>query len=59
MNKAKWLPTLLPVLAALGVALEPSAQALIAAHPLASTVAAALYALLAHICPHPLTNGSR
>jgi len=52
----KWLPSLLPMLAAIGVAAAPLAQTFISTHPRLSAAIAVAYAILTHLMPSPLQS---
>lgn len=53
---SKWLPTLLPLLTTVGVALSPVAQAALMHHPVISTVLATVGAIINHLLPSPVSK---
>ena len=50
----KYLPTVIAIVTAAAVAAAPSIQGLLANHPTASTIVAAIYAIVAHFLPSPV-----
>ncbi len=49
----KYIPSLIPILTAAGIAAAPGIQASLAHHPLVSACVAAAYAVVTHWLPSP------
>lgn len=52
---SKYLPTIIAIVTAAAVAATPAIQTVLAAHPTVSVIVAALYAILTHWLPSPVT----